>query len=316
MTSSRSLVADIGGTHARFALTDPTGGLHQVAVLPVAEYLTPADAVADYLRQCDHPDLTRAVIAVAAPIAVDETASLTNGRWQFDAVALRSQFGLQSLKLVNDFTALAMSLPALAESDLRQVGGGMPVVHAPKALIGPGTGLGVSGLLHAAQRWIPLTGEGGHVTLAATNAFEAEILAQARAVVPHVSAERLVSGSGLPLLHQLVGQVRGRAAQDLEAPAIMAGALSGDDDCTATIEVFCAFLGTVAGNLALTLGARGGVYVGGGIVPRLGALFDRSPFRQRFEDKGRFKEFLAEIPTYVILADAPALLGAAALLDP
>ena len=348
-----SLVADIGGTRARFALVDATGRVGREAVFELADFAGPLAAIKTYLQSCGQPAIDRAVLALAAPVGDGERVRLTNAVWIFDRTELMAGLGLRELLLINDFTALALSLPVLPPTALRQVGGGSPDPAAPHALIGPGTGLGVSGLIPANGDWLPLAGEGGHVTLAASDGREAEIIALARREFPsanahpypalgsapsspapaapdlprvsaaaphappasaHVSAERLVSGSGLPLLHRLVNQVDRRAVVPLDAPAIVAGALAGDAACRATIDTFCAFLGSVAGNLVLTLGARGGLYLGGGILPRLGRLLDDSPFRQRFEAKGRFAELLANIPAYVILAPAPALQGAAQLL--
>lgn len=321
------LVGDIGGTQARFALLDAQGRPTRVAVLPVAGFATPEAAIERYLADIGAPRLDAAALAIAAPVPAAGAVRLTNAGWEFSPVALRARFALCELLLLNDFAALALALPELAGDELRQLGGEAPVASAPRALIGPGTGLGVATLVRAGDRWLPLAGEGGHVTLAAADEREAAILALARRELPHVSAERLVSGSGLPLLHRLVAAVDGRSADSAigcatggakdeatSTEAIVAAALAGDASAGATIDAFCALLGNVAGNLALTVGARGGVYIGGGIVPRLGALFDRSPFRARFSAKGRFSGYLAAIPVYVILAAAPALSGAAGAL--
>lgn len=310
----RGLVADIGGTRARFALVDASGALTPAVEYALAAFPDPLTAIRSYLQTQGDPALTDAVLAIAAPVGDGEVVPLTNAHWVFDRAALMAALGLDTLRLINDFTALALALPVLDASELRQLGGGPAHPDAPKALLGPGTGLGVSGLLPAAGQWLPLAGEGGHVTLAAADEREAAILALARREHAHVSAERLVSGSGLPLLHRLVNDVDGRAAALLDTPAIVAGALAGEADCRATIAVFCALLGNVAGNLVLTLGARGGLYLGGGIVPRLRELVDASPFRHRFEAKGRFKDFLKDVPAYVILATSPALRGAAQML--
>jgi glucokinase len=185
------------------------------------------------------------------------------------------------------------------------------------ALLGPGTGLGVSGLLPGPAGWVPISGEGGHVTLGSADPFEAAVLAELAARFGHVSAERALSGPGLENLYRATCRVLGRPALELAAPAISAAALARQDAaCEQTLALFCGLLGHVAGNLALTLGARGGVYIGGGIVPRLGEAFDRSPFRERFEAKGRFSAYLAAVPTWVLTADtSPALLGAARALD-
>lgn len=309
-----ALVADIGGTRARLALVDSGGEMTPAVEFELASFADPLAAIRSFLHEQGNPVLCDAVLAIAAPVGDGEVVSLTNGRWIFDRAALQAALGLRELRLINDFTALALALPVLDEAELRQLGGGLARPDAPKALLGPGTGLGVSGLVPGAGMCVPLAGEGGHVTLAAADEREAAILALARREYSHVSAERLVSGGGLPLLHRLVNTVDGRAANPLETPDIVAGALAGQADCRATVDVFCAFLGSVAGNLVLTLGARGGLYLGGGIVPRLRELVDASPFRLRFEGKGRFKDFLADVPAYVILATSPGLRGAAQML--
>jgi len=316
MIPGARLVADIGGTHARFALLDERGLPERVRVLAVADYVGPVEAVQAYLHEFDSPPLRAAAIALAAPVHAD-VIRMTNADWVFVRADITARLGLAQLLLLNDFAALALSLPHLAAADLRQVGGGTVVPLAPKAVLGPGTGLGVSGVFFARGRWLALTGEGGHCSLAPGDRREAEILALAWREFAHVSAERLLSGSGLPLLYRLVGEVDGWSGESLATPEIVARAVSGDDPrCRAVIDTLCAMLGAMAGNLALTLGAQGGVYVGGGIIPRLGDLFDRSAFRTRFEAKGRFAAYLVAIPTYVMLCPTPALLGSAhALAD-
>ncbi len=310
------LVADIGGTHARFALLDECGLPERVRVLAVADYVGPVEAVQAYLHEFGSPPLRAAAIALAAPVHAD-VIRMTNADWVFVRADITARLGLAQLLLLNDFAALALSLPHLAAADLRQVGGGTVVPLAPKAVLGPGTGLGVSGVFFDRGHWLALTGEGGHCSLAPGDRREAEILALAWRDFAHVSAERLLSGSGLPLLYRLVGEVDGWHGEALATPEIVARAVSGDDPrCRVVIDTLCAMLGAMAGNLALTLGAQGGVYVGGGIIPRLGDLFDRSAFRTRFEAKGRFASYLVAIPTYVMLCPTPALLGSAhALAD-
>jgi glucokinase len=222
---------------------------------------------------------------------------------------------LNRLLLINDFTALALGVPALSDGQLAQVGGGVQRT-GPKAILGPGTGLGTAALVPVGDRCIAVPGEGGHVTLAAATLEEAAVIACLWKRWPHVSAERLLSGPGLALLYRALADVRGVQPQDHSAPEITAQAVQGQDShCFDTVNMFCAMLATVASNLALTLGAVGGVYIGGGIVPALGEFFHRSPFRQRFENKGRYSAYLADIPSYVIHAPGVALAGAAQALD-
>jgi glucokinase len=311
MNDSRMLVADIGGTRARFALLDQSGTPECVRMFAVADFPGPVEAIQAYLGEVGGHALQAAAIALAGPIHEDPVR-LTNAAWTFSRADLASRLGLKRLLLLNDFTALALALPHLGAGDLRQVGVGTSVAFAPKAVLGPGTGLGVSGVLFDRGYWRALTGEGGHCSLAPADGREAAILGLAWREFAHVSAERLLSGSGLPLLNRLVAEVDGRTHEPLSTAEIVTRALSGQEaQCRAVISTFCAMLGSTAGNLALTLGAQGGVYLGGGIIPRLGELFDHSPFRARFEAKGRFASYLVAIPTYVMLASTPALLGAA-----
>lgn len=304
------LVADIGGTRARFALLDEHGSPQLLRILSVADFAGPVEAIQAYLGEVGCARLRAAAIALAAPVDAP-VVRLTNAKWCFSREEMKSRLAISRLLLLNDFTALALSLARLPAGDLRQVGGGSGVALAARAVLGPGTGLGVSGVIFDRGRWLALAGEGGHCSLAPADARESAILALAWRELPHVSAERLLSGSGLPLLHRLVAEVDGRRCEALTPAEIVAQALANDVQCRAVIDTFCALLGSVAGNLALTLGARGGVYIGGGIIPRLGELFDRSAFRARFEAKGRFAAYLAAIPTYVMLSPTPALLGAA-----
>jgi glucokinase len=241
---------------------------------------------------------------------------MTNSEWTYSIEAVRRQVGLETLLCVTDFTALAMALPHLAPQASRQLGGGEPVINCPIGLLGAGTGLGVSGLVPSRSGWVPLETEGGHATFSPFSEREIELLRLAKQTWPHVSLERFISGMGLELIYRLLMESRGKEAEPLRAPDITARALSGECAwCNEVVEIFCQMLGTAAGNLALTLGARGGIYIGGGIVPRLGERFFASGFRQRFEEKGRFSSYLSHIPVYVILDTYAALTGVSALLD-
>jgi glucokinase len=229
--------------------------------------------------------------------------------------ALRETLGLTHLTVVNDFTAIAHALPHLGAADRRAVGGGEAAPDTPVALIGPGTGLGVSGLVPDGRGgWTALATEGGHVTLPATDARDMAVIDYLRGRYDHVSAERVLSGPGLVNLYEALARIEARDAAALTPAEVTARALLGDDPlCTAAVALFCGFLGTVAGDLALSLGARGGVWIAGGIVPRLGDAFAASPFRARFEAKGRFGAYLKPIPTWVVTHPYPAFPGLAAL---
>lgn len=323
MTSADSfpcLVADIGATNARFALIDGHAAeLSHFRQLVSADFADLADAITQYYQLtgiftggAQRP--RRAALAIATTIAGD-WVGMTNQRWAFSIEATRQRLGFDQLLVLNDFTALAMALPLLKRSELQQVGGGEPVPDTPLALIGPGTGLGVSGLIPCGSGWVPLRGEGGHASFSPASQREMDILAMVRREFSHVSCERLVSGMGLIPLYSAIAALQGVKPEALSAAQISARAL--DNSCPVCVEAiatFCAMLGTAAGNLVLTLGARGGVYIGGGIVPRLGSYFETSPFRSHFEEKGRFSGYLSAIPCYVILAPDAALRGAASAL--
>jgi glucokinase len=316
-TAARVL-ADIGGTNARFAWqAGPGQPIDAVLSLPCADYGSIAEALRGYLHRTSRALPPACAIAIANPVVGDRVA-MTNHYWAFSIRELKAELGLQRLLVVNDFTALALALPRLGPADRWQLGGGQPEPGAAIGLIGPGTGLGVSGLLPDGRGgWLPIQGEGGHGTLGATTPREAEVLAVLRDWHGHTSAERAVSGQGLVDIHLTLQQLDAAPGPQHAASAIVSAALAGNDArCTEALHLFCAFLGIAAGNLALTLGARGGVFIGGGIVPRLGRWFEGSPFRARFEAKGRFAAYLQPMPVYVIdTPQSPAFLGAAEALD-
>ena len=315
-TSFPRLVGDVGGTNARFAtLIGPGAELSHHQTLACDAFPDIGAAIERYLDVTGAPRPRWAAIGIATPVTGD-WIRMTNHHWAFSIRSLQAELGLQRLHVINDFTALAMSLPGLLPADIEVIGGGQAEPGSPITLLGAGTGLGISGLLPSRGGYVPINGEGGHVTLAAANEREAAVIAELGRRYPHVSAERVLSGPGLSALHEALARVDGRAVEPLPPASISTrGIADANDPCRATLDMFCAMLGTVASNLALILGARGGVYVGGGIVPKFGSYFASSPFRARFEHKGRFSEYLAGIPTYVIRAPYPALLGAARYLD-
>lgn len=313
------LLADIGGTNARFAWQAAPGApITDVQVLPGAHYPTLQAAMHAYLDGLGRGAPAAVAIAIANPITGD-MVRMTNHDWAFSQSAVKAEFGLRTLRLLNDFTALALALPDLPAAELRQVGGGAAVPGVAMGLVGAGTGLGVSGLLPDGHGgWVPLEGEGGHVTLPATTARERLVMDGLIRRYGHASAERVCCGQGLVDTCTILCEADGVTAQGLDsASAVSEAALkAGHPQALEALQIFCAMLGSVAGNLALTLGARGGVYVGGGIVPRLGAWFHQSPFRERFDNKGRFTGLLQGMPVWVITsAQSPALLGAARALD-
>ena len=308
------LLADIGGTNARFALEHGPGRIGNIRTLACAGFPRFEDAARSYLTECPG-GVRHAVIAIANPVGTD-LIRMTNHDWSFSTMAARRELGLQTLLVVNDFSALAMALPTLGAGDLVQIGGGQAKPHSVMGLVGAGTGLGVSGLVPAGGRWVALQSEGGHVAFSPFDAREVAVLEHCWERYEHVSAERLISGPGIELIREALAARAGVRVAALDTAAIVERGLDGSDTlCRETLDCFCSMLGTVAGNLAVTLGAKGGLYIGGGVVPRLGAYFALSPFRARFENKGRFSAFNAQIPTLLITAPYPALPGAAAILS-
>lgn len=314
------LLGDIGGTNARFAWQQAhSSEITHVRVLPCADYPTLLDAIFQYLEQTGLEVPTWAAFGIANPVVSDQV-SMTNHHWQFSVEQTRRKLNLQRLLVLNDFTALALALPDLPVHSKIQVGGGETLVNAPIALLGPGTGLGVSGLVRVpgTWSWVPIIGEGGHVTLSASTAEEFAVVSALQERFQHVSAERVLSGAGLVSLYQALAKVRDVASVPIESPSEIVALAQKDRDAFAreVLEMFFGFLGSVAGDLALTLGARGGLYVGGGIVPRVKERFLNSCFRERFESKGRFRSYLEAIPTWLIDAQiSPALIGASRALS-
>ncbi len=312
-----ALLADIGGTNARFALCDGAQQILAVKVLACRDYPSLAEAILAYLNlpdvrvSCVAHRLSRAALAIANPVQGD-LISMTNHHWRFSQQALARQFDWQHLLVLNDFSALAMSLPYLQPHQRVEIVPGQAQARAPIALLGSGTGLGVSGLIprdHGGG-WQALASEGGHCSFAPANAQEMAILDALWQDFGHASAERLLSGSGLEWLYQHF------SGAHLSAAEISARALAGScAQSRQTVLSFCSILGGVAGNLALTLGAHGGVYIGGGIVPRFQQLLQQSEFSLRFSAKGRLRSYLQSIPCYLITADHPALFGAAMALQ-
>ena len=311
------LIADIGGTFARFALEVAPHVFEQSESLRCQDFTDFHAAVTGYLstlKGVTAGDVKHAAVAIANPVAGDQVR-MTNYHWQFSIEEMRERLHLDNLVVVNDFTALAMAVPSLTPQQRRQFGGGAAVPRSMVGLIGAGTGLGVSGLIPADDGWIALGTEGGHTSFSPHDEREVAILQYAWRTYSHVSFERLLSGHGIELIFSALTDRAGQPQRTLDAPEITRLALEGSDAiCKETIDVFCAILGTAAANLAVSQGAFGGIYIGGGIVPRLGLYFDHSPFRQRFEDKGRFTDYMKGIPTFVITATDATLLGASVIL--
>jgi glucokinase len=317
--SETALVGDIGATNARFGLVAPDGAILHSETFGCADFATIGEAIAAYLHHRGGlPTPRQGALAIAAPITGGDLVRMTNHPWSFSVAGLRDMLGFTRLEIINDFTAVALAVPHLTESDRFAVGGGAPVAGMPVAVLGPGSGLGCSGLVRAGNRRVALTAEGGHATMAPADDRESAVLTQMRRHFDHVSAERCLSGPGIVNLYQSLAALDGVPAAAYTAAQITdPETIANDKLCREATAMFCAMLGTVAGNLALTLGAQGGVYIAGGIIPRFGARFAESGFRARFEAKGRMRAYLAAIPTYVITHPLAAFVGcAAALAEP
>ncbi len=307
------LVADIGGTNARFALVEDAAP-RDARVLSTADFADVAAAAGDYLSRAGGARPTAACFAVACPVRGDRIV-LTNSPWSFSIEAVRRRLGLERLLVVNDFKALGAAVPLLRADERVRIGGRDPVAGRPAALLGPGTGLGVAGLVPCGDDIQVVEGEGGHIGFAPADEREIELLRLLARRYGRVSAERVLSGPGLVAVHEALATLHGETAERLDATQIVERGRSGADArCRETLDLFCAALGAVAGDLALLFGAHGGVYIGGGIAPRIVGLLAQSDFRRRFEDKGRIAGFIADVPAFVITAEMPALSGAAALL--
>lgn len=303
------LLGDIGGTNARFALVT-NGRMGTVETLAVADYPDFDRALAAFLdRHRTGLAVSGAVLAVAGAVEANRS-TLTNSGWVVDAARLEERFDLPGVRVVNDFKAVAWSLPHLAPRDLFAVGGGGRVTDAPMVVLGPGTGLGLACLVPRTCGPLALTTEAGHATLPGANAREDAVIAHLRGRFGHVSMERALSGPGLVNLYQSLAAIDHLSVPPRKPSEITDEALRGSCPTSReAVDMFCAMLGTVAGNAALTFDARGGVYIGGGVVPRFSEYLARSQFRARFEAKGRFRAYLAAIPSCVIMHPDPAFIG-------
>lgn len=322
------LIADIGGTNARFALTPirkiapgealklTEADLIAPTALNGAEYDTIADAIEAYLAgpAADYPRPEHSVMAIACPTDQDQI-TMTNHTWAFKVSELKAALGFQTLNFINDYNALANAIPQLDADGLIKVGPGEAVAGKPIAVTGPGTGLGLAALAFNDNEPVTLETEGGHAHFAPTDEVEIGILQYLLTQHDRVSNERLISGMGLENIYKALSSMAG-TPDAKSAPDISSAALDGSDDrCVEALARFCAILGSYAGDVALTIGAKGGVFITGGIVPRFIDFFKQSEFRARFEDKARLAGFVESIPTYVVVSGQPGLLGSAAVLN-
>ena len=311
------LVADIGGTNARLGLVTGEGneifGIEQISNKNYPRLL---DVINDYLSKAQcivQPK--KACFAVASPVTSDNI-HFTNNSWSFSINEMKCQLGLESLHVINDFEAVARSIPYLGPREIYKVGGGEALPHQAMAVLGPGTGLGMAALVPASPKAIPLATEGGHASFAALDATEEFIAHFLRQTQGFVSNEDLLSGGGLVHIYQALAALHKKPSLHTQAAIISQLAQDGSDPlCREALERFCMILGSVAGDYALQVGAKGGVYIAGGIVPRFKEFLSTSGFRERFENKGRFRSYLQAIPAFVVIAQQPGLIGAASVFD-
>ena len=310
------LVGEVGGTNVRFALIDGEGRVRNTHVYPAANYGSLGEVIADYLhRTIGHKRVPRAVIAVAGPV-LDGEIEFTNLDWQVSEGELLAQFEFEAVKLINDFAAQALACPMLTGENLRPLG---PVLRgaaeAPMVVLGAGTGFGVAGLARSERGDMAVATEGGHAAFAPSDDVEVEVWSQLRARHGRVSIERLLSGRGLFDIYGVLARLNQTEATLTDEKAVFEAAAKGDALAGETLDRFCGILGSVAGDLALSFGARGGVFVSGGIAPRMADRLASGAFRARFEDKGRLAAYVKEIPTSLVLHPYPALIGAARELE-
>ena len=308
-----TVLGDIGGTNARFTIAGRPGELGDIVNFRTADFATFDDALRGYLDQNPDKEVTRAAVAVAGLVS-DGAAVMTNLNWTVSARALKDDFGYEAASVVNDFAANAMAVPLLQPDDVESINAGRAVESAPVAVIGPGTGLGVAALVPGEDGPAVVPTEGGHVAMAPADDEEYELLRILRREFGHVSAERVLSGQGIVNLYRALAAVRNSPAVFAD-PAEITGAVDSDALAAETLSRFFAMLGGFVGDTALTLGARGGVYLMGGILPRLGERLQASSFLDRVQAKGRFRDYLREIPIKLAVHENPALLGLSALAE-
>jgi len=322
----RVLLADIGGTNARFALAEPDAPdplmLESVREFAVADFPSLGDAARHYLdaiapTPLDDAGIRSGVFAVAGRVDGDE-ARITNHPWVISRSRIQQALGFDRLRLINDFASQAMSIVLLRGDALVAIGGASGQAFDRNrdrtyAVIGPGTGLGVGALIVRDGRTYPLETEGGHVSFPPGTPEEIDILERLSAQFGRVSNERLICGPGLVNIHRALSEIAGVDPGPMKPADITARAAQGDRLCMRAVDVFCAVFGAIAGDLVLTTGSWDGVYLTGGLVPKMLTALQHSGFRQRFEHKGRFSATMAAVPTLAVVHPQPGLLGAAAL---
>ena len=316
MHNKAYLLADIGGTNARFALGDEHG-YYRPLVLPVAEFDGPEAAIEAYLQHIGLVSCPPYVcLGIAAPADRDNFA-MSNSHWQFAKAAIQKHFAVQQLHFINDFAALALAVPQLGAEQLDLLG----AVHGdnlgPKAVLGPGTGFGVAALLNINGDYLSVSSEAGHICFHPENEMENSILEYFYTKYKRVSFERMLCGQGLENIYQAICAMKSRTPVYTSGAEISRSALAGDNNLAmAAVDLYLDMLASFAGDVALMFNAVGGVYIGGGVAIKLRDLIINRDMRQRFDDKGRLKEaILLRTPLYLINAELSALQGTRLALD-
>jgi glucokinase len=306
------LVGDIGGTNARLALIDSEGRVRHLHIYPAANFSSLNDVIADYLeRTLGRKRVPRAVIAVAGPV-LDGEMEFTNLDWQVSEGDILAQFEFEAVRLINDFAAQALACPLLSGDALRTIGPSLrSAPNEPMVVLGAGTGFGVAGLARSERGDVEVSTEGGHAAFAPSDDVEVEVWGKFRERYGRVSIERILSGRGLYELYEILAGLQQQKPVLQNEKEVHDAASKGDPLAAETLDRFCAILGSVCGDLALTFGARGGVFVSGGIAPRMADRLVNGAFRARFEDKGRLSPYVQQIPTSLVTHPYPAIIGAA-----
>lgn len=320
MTHFPRLISDIGGTNARFSLEVKPYEYESTKVFACKDFKTLSDAVNEYLQQIGmNGKVKYASLALPTPV-IDDSIFMVNSPWQTVSQSqTRTETGFEKLIFLNDWHAMALAVPHIPKENLVRVGGTeKPNQSKPKLVIGPGTGLGMASLIrHPLGEYLAIASECGRSSFPPVNEEEIELWSFVHKRFSHVSAERFISGPGLQLIYEGLCQINDKIITTLPSPSeITERGISGKDWlCQRTVDIFCRMLGTVASNVAVALNSFGGVYIGGGIIPKILDYFMQSEFRSRFEDKGRYRPFLVKMPVYVITHEFPAFLGASHALD-
>lgn len=302
------LMIDMGGTYIRFLMQGQN--ISQIVNYQVSDFKTVFDAIDNYYFQTKNDKTSRLIMAVPG-VTNGETLSFLNNPWTFSKTELWEKLNLSELKILNDFEGQVIAIPLLAKTDLYQIGAGIEQSGFPKGVLGAGTGLGFAYLIPEKKTWRPIGTEGGHVTISVQSGLEWQVFKILQKKYTHVSAERVISGQGIVNIYQALNKIYGKQEQNITPTEIMENACQKEDVSMQSIEMMFAWMGSVAGNMALALNALGGIYITGGIIQQKGVLdlLQNSEFRKRFENKGRRADYMRQIPTFSVVTHQRVFLG-------